>query len=172
MDLGRKWANCIQNVNPRIIPRTVTVSFGRSHPIAAPQRRTRQRDVILAELRRLSSHPTASDLFQTVRRHLPRVSLGTVYRNLDQLAEAGVIRKLQTGSGSTRFDGNIQPHYHVRCQKCGRVDDLHDAPADTVRDGITNLSGYEILGHRLEFIGLCPECRRRTGDHDLDVGRS
>lgn len=143
--------------------------MSRSPAITTPKRRTRQREVILAELRRVSNHPTAADLYQLVRQRLPRVSLGTVYRNLDQLADAGMIRKLESGIGSTRFDGSIHPHYHVRCQKCGRVDDLHDAPADMVRDGITNLSGYEILGHRLEFIGLCPDCRRRAGNHDLDV---
>jgi Fe2+ or Zn2+ uptake regulation protein len=83
-----------------------------------------------------------------------------------------MIRKLASSTESTRFDGNTHPHYHVRCQKCGRVDDLHDAPADMVRDGITNLSGYEILGHRLEFIGRCPQCRWRTDHDDPDVGRS
>ena len=128
--------------------------------------------MILAELRRLSSHPTAADLYQIVRQRLPRISMGTIYRNLDQLAEAGLIRKLESGIGSTRFDANTHPHYHVRCRQCGRMDDLQDAPPNVVRDGFTNLSGYEILGHRLEFIGLCPDCRRRTDSHDRDVRRS
>ncbi|UCD76930.1 MAG: transcriptional repressor [Phycisphaerales bacterium] len=137
--------------------------------IAPPRRKSQQRDLILRELRRLASHPTAADLYQVVRRHLPRISMGTIYRNLAQLAEDGEIRKLETGPGSARFDGNTLPHYHVRCQQCGRVDDLRNVPADVVRDDVGALCGYQILGHRLEFIGLCPACGPRPdGDGNVD----
>jgi len=123
------------------------------------QRNTPQRRVILEELQKTSSHPTAAELYAKVRRRLPRISLGTVYRNLDLLAEMERIQKLDLGGGEARFDGNLDAHYHVRCVRCGRVDDVHGLPAGARIDGPREAAGYEILGHRLEFVGVCPHCK-------------
>ena len=125
------------------------------------QRNTRQRQVVLEELRKLTSHPTAADLYEITRARMPKISLGTVYRNLELLAENGVIQKLEIGGSEARFDGNPERHYHVRCARCERVDDVHDLPGDFVKRPVKHLSDYEILGFRLEFIGICPECRKR-----------
>ena len=92
---------------------------------------------------------------------MPRISLGTVYRNLDLLAEMGRIQKLDLSGGEARFDGSVDAHYHVRCIRCGRVDDVHGVPTHPLVDGPTEPAGYEILGHRLEFVGVCPHCRER-----------
>jgi Fur family ferric uptake transcriptional regulator len=123
-------------------------------------RNTRQRQVILEELRRLTSHPTATELYEIVRQRLPKVSLGTVYRNLELLNQLGAIRKLELGGSESRFDGNLTPHHHVRCNRCGRLDDLHGLPTGLVAQPHGNLGGYQIIGHRLEFIGICPDCQR------------
>ena len=85
---------------------------------------TRQRTVILEELRKLTCHPTADELCDIVRRRLPHISLGTVYRNLDHLAEEGIVLRLDMAGKSKRYDGNIQPHQHVCCIYCGRVADV------------------------------------------------
>jgi Fur family ferric uptake transcriptional regulator len=124
------------------------------------KRNTHQRKVMLEELRRLTTHPTAVELYDIVRQRLPNISLGTVYRNLELLAQMNEIQKLDMQGTEARFDGNREPHYHVRCVRCGRVDDVHDLPADPVRYESTQLSDYEIVGHRFEFMGICPECRR------------
>lgn len=126
------------------------------------RRHTKQRQVILEEIQKLDTHPSAAMLYERVRKRLPKVSLGTVYRNLDFLAQAGVIQKLNTGSAEARFDWNPEIHYHVRCSQCGRVDDVHDAPADLVDRKINELQGFDILGHQLQFIGICPDCRSST----------
>ena len=130
------------------------------------RRNTRQRQVILEEIQKLDSHPSAATLYELVRKRLPKVSLGTVYRNLDFLAQTGVIQKLNTGSAEARFDWNPELHYHVRCLHCGRVDDVHNAPGDLVDREINELQGFAILGHQLQFIGLCPDCRL-SGQRDL-----
>lgn len=122
------------------------------------QRNTRQRQVILDELRRLTSHPTPADLYEIVRRRLPKISLGTVYRNLELLTKMGSIQKLELSGAEARFDGNPKQHFHARCVRCGCVDDLHDVPADVVKDGFASLGGYEILGYRFEFVGICSAC--------------
>jgi Fur family transcriptional regulator, ferric uptake regulator len=128
------------------------------------QRHTKQRQVILEELQNLTSHPTATGLYEIVRRRLPKISLGTVYRNLELLAAAGTIQKLETCSAEARFDGNAAPHDHLRCLRCGRVDDVSGPPLDLSGGRPDDCTGYQILGHRLEFLGLCPQCQAGAPD--------
>jgi Fur family transcriptional regulator, ferric uptake regulator len=124
-----------------------------------PQRNTKQRQVILEELQKLTLHPTAVGLYRIVSRRLPKISLGTVYRNLDMLTKAGIIQKLEFGSEEARFDGNPARHNHVRCVKCGRVDDIHGPPLDLLGGREEDFHGYRVLGHRIEFFGVCPQCK-------------
>jgi Fur family transcriptional regulator, ferric uptake regulator len=123
------------------------------------QRNTKQRQVILEELRKLKSHPTAVGLYRIVACRLPRISLGTVYRNLDLLSKAGIVQKLECGGGEARFDGDVTAHDHIRCVKCGKVDDIHHPPFDLSGGVADDFNGYSVLGHRVEFFGLCPKCR-------------
>ena len=122
-------------------------------------RNTQQRRIILEELRKVSSHPTATDLYEIVRRRIPKISLGTVYRNLELLSQRGTIQKLTLGGAEARFDGNPDDHYHVRCVRCGQVGDVLGTPGETVPRQPRQVNGYEILGHRLEYVGICPDCR-------------
>ena len=124
------------------------------------KRKSRQRRVILEELRKVTTHPTAVELCELVRPRVPKISLGTVYRNLELLAKANLIQKLDMQGTEARFDGNPDRHHHVRCVECGRVDDVDDLPVEPVQYEQQDLSGYEIVGHRFEFMGICPECRR------------
>jgi Fur family transcriptional regulator, ferric uptake regulator len=134
--------------------------MARNHGI---HRKTQQRQVILEELQKLTSHPTAVDVYETVRRRLPRISLGTVYRNLELLAELGSIRKLEIGVGQARFDGNMEHHHHIRCQSCGNVGDVEIPPLDLAALECKNAGGYEVQGHNLEFFGICPQCQQARG---------
>lgn len=121
-------------------------------------RNTRQRQVILEELRKLKTHPTADELYEIVRKILPRISLGTIYRNLELLANEGIIQKLEQAGGRSRFDGNPENHYHVRCLRCGRVDDVMVEPIKAIDRTGQVIPGYDIMGYRLEFIGVCSNC--------------
>jgi len=124
---------------------------------------TNQRDVILSELRAVKTHPTADELYTQVRSRLPRVSLATVYRNLEWLSEQGLARKIEVGGRQKRFDGDISDHYHVRCQKCGRVADVEMDVLENLEGRISEACGFNVTGHRLEFTGLCSECTQRVG---------
>ena len=124
------------------------------------QRMTRQRQVILEELRKLSSHPTANGLHERVRRRLPRTSLGTIYRNLEVLSKQGIIQKLGLAGSQRRFDADVSHHYHIRCRRCGRVDDVPIKPVGELDDALRSMTDYDVQSHRLEFIGLCPRCKR------------
>ncbi|MCK4376477.1 MAG: transcriptional repressor [Candidatus Brocadiae bacterium] len=122
---------------------------------------TRQRKVILEELRKSRSHPTADELYARVRRRLPRISLGMVYRNLDMLTERGIIEKLEVGGSQKRFDADTEHHHHVRCLGCGRVQDVPVGGGAAIGAALPEVEGYEITGYRLEFLGHCPRCRKR-----------
>ena len=125
------------------------------------RRNTPQRRVILQELCHLKSHPTASELYAVVRQRLPRISLGTVYRNLEVLHEDGQIRKLEFAGAEARFDGTLDQHYHVRCTECGRIEDIFTLNPGLPPAQPAELAGFKVTGYRLEYFGICPGCRDR-----------
>lgn len=122
------------------------------------RRMTRQRQVILEELRKVTSHPTADQLHQMVRHKLPGISIATVYRNLELLADEGQVLKLDVSGNQRRFDGTPMRHYHIRCSICGRVDDVHMEVMAAVESRAADSSGYQVMSHTLEFTGICPQC--------------
>ena len=125
---------------------------------------TPQRQVILEELTRVNNHPSANEVFDMVRVRLPRIGLGTVYRNLDIMADNGVILKIDVGGTQKRFDATVEPHYHIRCTECGRVNDI-DVPVQKEIEAMAAAStDYEVQGHRVEFFGICPDCRKAKHD--------
>lgn len=125
-------------------------------------RLTTQRQIILEELSKVKTHPTASELYDMVRKRLPRIGLGTVYRNLELMAENGMILKLEVGGTQKRFDATTDNHYHIRCSGCGKVDDI-DTPVmeELVREA-ADATSYEVIGHHVEFSGQCPACQKKS----------
>lgn len=121
-------------------------------------RLTTQRQIILEELGKVTSHPTANEVYDMVRKRLPRIGLGTVYRNLELMADSGIILKLEVGGTQKRFDATVAPHYHVRCTSCGRVDDIDIEVQNRINQIAESASDYLILGHHIEFSGKCPRC--------------
>jgi len=119
---------------------------------------TRQRKVILEELRKVATHPSADEVYEMVRKRLPRISLGTVYRNLEILSKSGEIQKLELGCPLKRFDGIAENHYHIRCPQCDRVVDAPEDVDVAVNHDLKNATKFKIIGHKLEFIGICPDC--------------
>ncbi|BHH84149.1 Fur family transcriptional regulator [Desulforhopalus sp. 52FAK] len=122
-------------------------------------RLTTQRQIILEELGKVTSHPTANEVYDMVRKRLPRIGLGTVYRNLELMADSGVILKLEVGGTQKRFDATVAPHYHIRCSSCGKVDDVHIEVQHHIDQLAKDASNYEILGHHIEFTGVCHDCQ-------------
>lgn len=125
-------------------------------------RMTLQRRVILEAVRNAGGHPTADEIYERVRKTLPRVSMGTVYRNLDILSSTGAIRKLEPDHPQMRFDCETADHYHLTCMRCGRIEDIpvasSDTPLESLENVLGNLTKYGIFGHKLEFVGLCRKC--------------
>jgi Fe2+ or Zn2+ uptake regulation protein len=137
-------------------------------------RKSRQRDVVLAVVRSTMDHPTAEWVYRQARRTLPRIGLGTVYRNLKTLADEGVIREIHTGGHSARFDGNTGRHYHIRCLGCGRVNDLPMSVDTRLEEEAGRAMNYRILGHQVEIHGLCPLCQgqqQKVSNHSQQISK-
>ena len=126
---------------------------------ASHLRLTKQRQIILDELRKVTSHPTADEIYHMVRKRMPKISLGTVYRNLEIMSDCGIIQKLDIGGTQKRFDGIMESHSHIRCESCNRVADMEIPPSQEVDAEAQKLTDFEVLRHRLEFIGICPSCK-------------
>jgi len=123
---------------------------------------TSQRSVILEELRKVRTHPTADELYERVRRRMPRISIATVYRNLEILCQSGEVSKLEMAGHQRRYDGVSDGHLHARCTGCGRVCDLEHPPEVTFSTDVADLADFTVTGYRLEFTGFCPSCREGT----------
>jgi Fur family peroxide stress response transcriptional regulator len=123
-------------------------------------RKTKQKEAILEVLRGTNSHPTADWIYNEVRKEIPNISLGTVYRNLRLLCESGEISELDLCGTLARFDARQDNHYHFRCEKCGLVFDV-DLPVDAEIDRrAAQKTGFEVSYHRLEFRGVCKSCQK------------
>ena len=123
-------------------------------------RMTSQREVILQELRKSCSHLTADDLYDLVKKTLPRISLANVYRNLEILSEAKIISKIEVSGRQKRYDAETMPHHHIYCVKCHRIDNLDGYENDVDLESIVARDNYTITGYRLDITGICPDCRK------------
>ena len=122
---------------------------------------SRQREAILTFLSGRTDHPTADVIYENVRKVEPKVSLGTIYRNLSLLTELGQIQKIGTGDGKEHYDWNAAPHNHFVCRQCGALLDLHvKSPCTLMKKAVEAFDG-EIEGCAVQFFGTCPECMKK-----------
>lgn len=118
---------------------------------------SKQRDLILKVIESSYDHPCAEEIYERVKKDLPRISLGTVYRNLNQLEEVGMIRRLR-GNDYDRFDKVSWEHDHFQCLSCGEIYDLQKIDLSVLSNQITRETGYFIQNHELNFTGICFSC--------------
>lgn len=122
-------------------------------------KKTKQKEVILRVLRSTTSHPTATWIYDEVRKEIPNISLGTVYRNLRLLKERGEILELELNGTASRFDARTDNHDHFTCEKCGHVFDIDEPVGQKFNGRVARKTGFKISYYRLEFHGLCRECQ-------------
>lgn len=123
-------------------------------------RNTVQRALVYEAVCQLKNHPTAEDIYAWVTTRNPKVSRGTVYRNLGCLAQEGKIRRVPLPNTSDRFDFTLAPHYHIRCTRCGKLEDVQ-IPYHAEADGqARKATGWDCRGHEIIFEGECPDCKK------------
>ena len=120
-------------------------------------RNTLQKTLILQAARNLN-HPSADEIYQTISEDYPSVSRGTVYRNLNRLAESGELAKVVLPDTAVRFDDTLKDHYHIYCRICGRVDDVAVPYQASLTESIQDTRGYKVEWHDISLRGICPEC--------------
>lgn len=123
------------------------------------QRNTIQRSLVLEAVVRLQCHATADEVYAEIIKEHPSVARGTVYRNLNQLAKRGEIRKIEIPGGADRYDHRCDDHYHARCIKCGRAFDVEMEYLSGLEQAIKEAHGFEVIGHDIIFRGTCSDCR-------------
>lgn len=120
---------------------------------------TPQRHAILAYLVESMAHPTADDIYRALEPKFPSMSVATVYNNLKMFIEAGMVRELTYGDSSSRFDANVSDHYHVICEKCGKMEDFSYPSLADVEHQAEKSTGFQVKGLRMELYGICKSCK-------------
>lgn len=125
---------------------------------------SKQREIILDTLSKNAIHPTAEALLEFLKRDDSNVGMTTLYRNLNQLADAGLIKKIDGLEPSAHFDHNTFEHYHFICEKCKKVYDIPSSLAPDLVKNTTEATGFDITSHDIVFHGICSECKRKDID--------
>lgn len=122
---------------------------------------TPQRLAVYDMLSHTTEHPTAEMIYQKVKEQYPTMSFATVYKSVEIFSKLGVIQVLNTGEDSFRYDAKTSEHPHIKCTKCGRVNDVSHLDARAVESLVENETGFKVNGHQLYFYGICPDCQKK-----------
>lgn len=130
-------------------------------------RYSHQRERIFRAVAESTQHPTANMVYDALKTEMPRLSLGTVYRNLNQLADAGRLRKIPLADGSCRFDKTTNTHSHIVCESCGCVADVTLPSFTSLEQAITDETGYTLRSYDVVLRGLCKDCEQAVAGKTL-----
>lgn len=122
---------------------------------------TPQRLAVYDMLSHTTEHPTAEMIYQKVKEQYPTMSFATVYKSVEIFSKLGVIQVLNTGEDSFRYDAKTSEHPHIKCTKCGRVNDVSRLDARAVESLVENETGFKVNGHQFYFYGICPDCQKK-----------
>lgn len=120
---------------------------------------TPQRIAVYEMLKNTKSHPSAETIYSSIKEKYPTMSFATVYKTLKTLGEVKLIQELNVGEGNFRYDANAEPHPHIVCTNCGRVDDIPEVDLSMINDTAREHTDYNILYNKTYFYGICPDCK-------------
>jgi len=125
------------------------------------RRNTIQKELVLNAVLKMHGHVTAENVYEHIQREHPAIGKGTVYRNLNILAEEGKIRKIEIPDGPDRFDFMTKKHYHIQCVGCGSLFDVDMDVIPALDSYVHDSHGMIFLDHEILFKGICPECQKK-----------
>lgn len=121
---------------------------------------TPQRIAVYLYLRSTKEHPSAETIHKALQKDYPTMSLATVYKALKTLVEVGLVQELNVGEGNFRYDGNANPHPHIHCINCGRVDDIEGISFNYLNNEIKDYTDYDVVANKVYFYGICSDCQK------------
>lgn len=128
---------------------------------------TPQRIAAYKYLKSTKSHPSAEKIYSELHEEYPTMSLATLYKSLKTLASVGLIQELNLGENNFRYDANVEPHAHIKCICCGKVDDVEDLNlSDLIKEKASSKTDYEILTSQVYLFGICSECKNSNHDEE------
>jgi Fur family peroxide stress response transcriptional regulator len=133
---------------------------------AAGLSHTHQREVIYRTVMESRNHPSPEAIYERVRREIPAISLGTVYKNIRTFVEAGLLKEVSLHHGTLRVDANLEDHHHLVCARCRAIVDLEEDDIEPVRLKRKLPRGYRVLRTSVEIHGLCPVCAGQADPPD------
>ena len=116
-----------------------------------------QREAVLKELSSRYDHPTAEDIYFSIKKEISNISLATIYRNLTFLSDNGKAIRFNV-NGTDRFDATVETHYHFVCNRCGKVSDIEEIETTQMLKNAEKKIGGKITSHSLTFFGICKNC--------------
>lgn len=128
---------------------------------------SRQQDVVRESIMNRFDHPTAEQVYKTARRNCPKISLATVYRNLDRLVNEGVVNKFTVQDEPDHYDPAQEEHYHVHCKCCKRIYDIETKIYCQLSDIIREQTEIEMESIQLLAEGICKKCIYKTGKETI-----
>ncbi len=122
---------------------------------------TPQRLAIYKTLYETTAHPTAEDIYNSLRETHPTMSLATVYKTLDVLKKSDLATELHVGVEGSRYDATVKAHPHMICMSCGAVTDLHTMALEPFKEAIQKETNFNIISEKVYFYGTCPDCQEK-----------
>jgi Fur family transcriptional regulator, peroxide stress response regulator len=119
---------------------------------------THQRQVIYREMLRMGGHPSPEAVYERVRRAIPSISLGTVYKNIKTFVDTGLLREVSLHHGSLRLEANFEPHHHLVCTRCRQIFDVPEKDLAPVKFRGVAPKGFRIQRISVELHGVCARC--------------
>ncbi len=113
-------------------------------------------------LKSTTTHPTASWIYDELKKDFNNLSMGTVYRNVNILIDQNLVTKIESGSSFDRFDGNVSPHYHFICRDCQSIYDFPMPIISDLEEKAATLTSHSVEEHRVNFYGQCENCLNKA----------
>jgi Fur family peroxide stress response transcriptional regulator len=129
--------------------------------MSAIRKHSRKREAVLEKIRGTKSHPSAVWVYEELRKEIPDLSLGTVYRNISVFKDEGLINSVGVVGGQERFDGDISEHTHFICLECGSVLDVDVGLDESLTARVETDNGVDIISRQLAFYGRCAQCKSK-----------
>ena len=136
--------------------------------MAIVRRNTKQLSFILDTIKMMPRHFTADDVYEEVKKEYPGLGQATVFRNLNKMAEEGILLRIEVPGGAREYELMAPKHYHAKCMKCGKLFDIEMDYMPNLEKKVKDAHGFQFSGHDIIFTGLCSSCIKKQDGNNME----